>query len=306
MTSGVLLWLGAVVALAIVISLIVKLIRAARRKRLRAEVQEHYGLVDLPDSVTIRSANDEVAAGWVQLTFPRWQHPRVDGTADRRHRINLAIQGPSTLRLSRHEVVARDPLLIYRIAQQARRNGATIALLPAEREKLNRLERNGSPNAGDAAASDIDALILRFAERPIGFEKYCADLFRARGFHVQETPPTRDGGFDLVLERRGKRYLVECKCYAKHQTIGRPHLQKLAGANTIQRADVLVFITTSRFSADAIAFAEQIGMRLVDGPGLSKLASRRAAATPSRKFGLSDVELSQDELLSYYPADMLR
>ena len=56
-------------------------------------------------------------------------------------------------------------------------------------------------------------------------------------------------------------------------TVGRPEIQKFAGALQGQRARKGIFITTSTFSADALEYALRIETKiiLIDGPRLSKL-----------------------------------
>ena len=62
---------------------------------------------------------------------------------------------------------------------------------------------------------------------------------------------------------------------AKHWegTVGRPEIQKFAGALQGQRARKGIFITTSTFSADALEYTSRIDTKiiLIDGPRLSKL-----------------------------------
>lgn len=119
------------------------------------------------------------------------------------------------------------------------------------------------------------------------------------------TPPARDGGYDLLLTRGDERWIVECKCYARHVRVGRPALQKLVGANNIVGADYLVFVTTSDYTADAVAFARQLGMVLVNGDDLVRMSAEVGfgAATPTH-LDVANVELSRAELLRHYPPDL--
>ena len=56
-------------------------------------------------------------------------------------------------------------------------------------------------------------------------------------------------------------------------TVGRPEIQKFAGALQGQRAKKGIFITTSMFSADALEYTSRIDTKiiLIDGPRLAKL-----------------------------------
>lgn len=99
---------------------------------------------------------------------------------------------------------------------------------------------------------------------PAEFEDYIAEVFALScGFPLQ-TKRTRDGGYDIRLSKDGLSYLIEVKKQAEHRKVGRPQLQALVGANTTQKADVLVFVTTSYFSRDAKQYAKEQNIILYD------------------------------------------
>ena len=54
----------------------------------------------------------------------------------------------------------------------------------------------------------------------IAFEHALGRLLRKAGFQVQQTPATADGGVDLILERNGRRTVVQCKAHASKVGIG--------------------------------------------------------------------------------------
>ena len=76
------------------------------------------------------------------------------------------------------------------------------------------------------------------------------------------------------MQRDGQVYLVECKCFASNHSIGRPVLQQLVGVNAVQHADGVVCVTTSHFSQEAIRYAAQAGVTLIDGDELTTLIRR--------------------------------
>lgn len=104
-----------------------------------------------------------------------------------------------------------------------------------------------------------------FEHDPIGFEHLCAEILQEMGAYVHITPAVKDGGYDLDIWFQHQRYLGECKCFAPEHKVGRPYLQKLVGANAVEHADKLIFLTTSSFTEDAKAYARQVHMQLVDG-----------------------------------------
>lgn len=62
--------------------------------------------------------------------------------------------------------------------------------------------------------------------------------------------------------------VVQCKRYATDYKVGRPALQQFASVIRDQGAWRGYVVTTSSFTADAIAYAETAGIALVDLAGL--------------------------------------
>ena len=89
-----------------------------------------------------------------------------------------------------------------------------------------------------------------------------------------------DGGIDGVVRQDVlglDRVYVQAKRYAADNTVGRPDIQAFVGALHGQQADRGVFITTSRFSNDALTYVERIPNRivLIDGRRLNRPRSPR-------------------------------
>lgn len=120
----------------------------------------------------------------------------------------------------------------------------------------------------------IESVIDTYKRDPHAFEQFVACLFRDMGYEAHVTPPVRDGGYDIELRRTGGRYLVECKCFASQNAIGRPFLQRLVGVNAVQHADGIICVTTSHFSQEAKTYAGETGVLLVDGDELTLLIRR--------------------------------
>lgn len=97
---------------------------------------------------------------------------------------------------------------------------------------------------------------------PIAFEEYMANLFRECGYEVIQTPPTNDGGKDLILQYDGKKYYVECKHFTEG-AVGREIIQKLVGAGIVDGdVDGFVVATTSYYNDNAIACMEKSNVPL--------------------------------------------
>ncbi|HXH07442.1 MAG TPA: restriction endonuclease [Vicinamibacterales bacterium] len=112
---------------------------------------------------------------------------------------------------------------------------------------------------------------------PRRFEAIVLDLLHRMGYgtsreDLQRVGRVGDGGIDGVisLDRLGlEKVYVQAKRW--QGAVGRPDVQAFFGALAGQRAAKGVFITTSTFSAQAVEFAQTVGIVLVDGERLATL-----------------------------------
>jgi restriction system protein len=103
------------------------------------------------------------------------------------------------------------------------------------------------------------------------FEYLVAEAYRRQGFTVEySVSKGSDGGVDLVLQKNGRRSVVQCKQW-KVFSVGRPVLQQMFGIMTAESADEAIIVTSGRFTNDARAFASGKPIRLLDGPKLLEL-----------------------------------
>lgn len=105
---------------------------------------------------------------------------------------------------------------------------------------------------------------------PYQFEKVVGDYFRDCGYVVQQTKRSNDGGKDLIMYKCGQTYYVEVKRYGKSNPVSRPLIQKLVGACHPVGAKG-IFVTTSRFTKEAIDEAHRSGIQLIDGDQFIRL-----------------------------------
>ncbi|MFA5564899.1 MAG: restriction endonuclease [Acidimicrobiia bacterium] len=120
-------------------------------------------------------------------------------------------------------------------------------------------------------------------QEPAFFEEAVVKLLLAMGYGGTEgtgvvTPLSGDGGIDGVIDQDVlglSRVYVQAKRYGPGNVVGRPDIQAFVGALS-GKADRGVFITTSRFSADAHQYAENVPTRiiLIDGDRLTRLMIR--------------------------------
>jgi restriction system protein len=113
---------------------------------------------------------------------------------------------------------------------------------------------------------------------PTYFETIVLDLLHRMGYgasrsDLQRVGGSGDGGIDgiISLDRLGfEKVYVQAKRW--QASVGSPELQAFYGALAGQRARKGVFITTSSFTAQAVAFAKSVeGIVLIDGNRLADL-----------------------------------
>ncbi len=95
-----------------------------------------------------------------------------------------------------------------------------------------------------------------YSMAPRKFEELIAAIFKNHGFNVELTPPTRDGGVDIIAVEKSELtgesvHLVECKRYARDSHVGIGIVQRLLGVVTQMKATKGIIVTTSFFTADA-------------------------------------------------------
>lgn len=105
--------------------------------------------------------------------------------------------------------------------------------------------------------------------QPREFEKLVAEIFREKGYEVELTQATRDGGKDLmIIDKSLGNFLIyaECKKFAPNRPVGVSIISDLAGRIDNDRATAGIVITTSYFSQEAKTFTNKIQhkMSLVD------------------------------------------
>jgi restriction system protein len=120
-------------------------------------------------------------------------------------------------------------------------------------------------------AADPD---LVHALSPRKFEEFVAEVLARLGYDVQVTPASRDGGVDIYAARKDHLgsflYLVECKKYAPHRSVGVGLIRSLHGVVQAKHATAGIVATTSFFTKGAKEFQQSIPhqMALTDFLGI--------------------------------------
>lgn len=133
------------------------------------------------------------------------------------------------------------------------------------------------------------------------FEKLVVDLMIAMGYGGsredagQATQYTNDGGIDGIIKEDAlglDNIYLQAKRYTDN-TVGRPEIQKFAGALDMKRAKKGVFITTSKFSSDAYEFVNMIEKKivLIDGNRLAQLMIEyNLAVTTKQTYAIKAID----------------
>lgn len=103
------------------------------------------------------------------------------------------------------------------------------------------------------------------------FEEVCTGLFERLGFTTQAARHGADGGIDIRLYRDGSEApaaIVQCKAWK--QRVGVDVVRELRGVMAAERVAEGIFITTSSFTPEAVAFARDNPIDLMDGPAVLK------------------------------------
>lgn len=139
----------------------------------------------------------------------------------------------------------------------------------------------------ESAVSEANAtvaadLLRRINEQPPVFlERVVLDLLVALGYagamgRAEQLGRSGDEGVDGVVREDAlglDRIYVQAKRYGSGRTVGRPEIQAFVGALHGAQASRGVFITTSRFSREAVDYVDRVPQRvvLIDGDELTRL-----------------------------------
>lgn len=135
---------------------------------------------------------------------------------------------------------------------------------------------------------------------PAFFERLVVDLVVAMGYGGSRHDAGRaigrsgDGGIDgIIKEDRLGLDLIYLQAKRWEGTVGRPEVQKFAGALQGQRASKGIFITTSNYSRDALEYVNVIAAKiiLIDGDTLTTLmVDHNVAVTKTGAYELKKVD----------------
>jgi HJR/Mrr/RecB family endonuclease len=107
------------------------------------------------------------------------------------------------------------------------------------------------------------------------FEAFVAGVFSRLGYFVEITGATGDHGIDLMMNKDKQLTVVQCKRW--DDPIGEPVLRDFFGSLVNIGARAGFVVTTSSFTPQAVAFAKNNRITLIDLDGLMQLVSKSNA-----------------------------
>ncbi|WP_018130129.1 restriction endonuclease [Effusibacillus pohliae] len=101
------------------------------------------------------------------------------------------------------------------------------------------------------------------------FELYLGHLFRSQGYSVEVTRSSGDYGADLVLQKDGKKIVVQAKRYSSR--VGNAAVQQARAAMDLYGASEAWVVTNSEYTDQAYVQAKASQVRLIDRKELMEM-----------------------------------
>lgn len=87
------------------------------------------------------------------------------------------------------------------------------------------------------------------------FEYFCAELLKKNGFiNVKVTQGSGDHGIDILANKNGVKYAIQCKCWQKN--VGNKAVQEAYSGKDIYKTDIAVVMTNRYYTEQAKADAK--------------------------------------------------
>ncbi len=160
-----------------------------------------------------------------------------------------------------------------------------LLLIIKEKRELNSISRDLYRISSDLnnIESQIDTMAENYANTPNNisfdsmeghqFEYFCADVLKSNGFeNVEVTQGSGDHGIDILAEKDGITYAIQCKCYSSN--IGNAAVQQAYTGKGFYHKDIAVVLTNRYFTTQAKEEAQTLGVKLWDRDKLNSLIEK--------------------------------
>ena len=171
------------------------------------------------------------------------------------------------------DIKITDKLLIERFPEYAKFRSKKITEQDTSKNTPQELFENSYKEITDNLAEELLESIMSVS--PKFFESLVVKLMEGMGYGTGEvTPYVKDSGIDGIIygdKLKFDRIGIQAKHFKTDSTIGAPDIRQFIGALRSQGFDKGIFITSSKFSKEAIKEAERNHIILVDGKKLTEL-----------------------------------
>lgn len=104
----------------------------------------------------------------------------------------------------------------------------------------------------------------------LDFENFCAEILEHNAFtNVSVTSGSSDQGIDILAEKSGIKYGIQCKCYSS--SVGNKAVQEALAGRSYYGCHVGAVLTNQYFTQSAKELAERAGILLWDRDELQRL-----------------------------------
>ena len=108
------------------------------------------------------------------------------------------------------------------------------------------------------------------------FERFCAELLKRRGFlEVEVTKGSGDYGIDILAEKDGVTYAIQCKCY-DGTPVGVSAIQEAYAGRDYYDRMVGAVMTNQYFTSPAVEAARKLKILLWDRGYLERMMEEEA------------------------------
>jgi restriction system protein len=153
-----------------------------------------------------------------------------------------------------------------------------------------------------AAITTADFIIRQITAKLSGheFETFVAHLLECMGYTTRVTPPSRDGGVDVIAHRDRLGFeppIVKAQCKCSTASVDRPALDQLLG--TLGDGEYGLFVTLGSFNRESIQLERnRPKLRLIDGEQFvelvmqhyGQLAPRYRSVIPLKQIYVPDLQ----------------
>jgi restriction system protein len=129
---------------------------------------------------------------------------------------------------------------------------------------IKRWNNNRKFKNGEKYRSDDDLIRWLRGMTPDEFEEYIANLFNRLGYEAEKVGGSYDGGIDVIIKKDGETGYIQCKKFITREVpVGavRDFYGAFIGKLATSKG---YFISTNKFTLEAIKFAEDKPIELVD------------------------------------------